>query len=194
MDRLRIGVALYNTGHYLAAHEPLESKWLEAPADERDDCLQGLIQATAAVYKSRTGNRSGAAGLAESAAGYLNSCEDLAVGALVAWLEGLAADPTLGERDEPPLLEIEEKTLGVYDLTPPEIVTAAEAVAETDGDELLEKASEYAELDLENGQESTPFVTLTLDYLCDPTPVVRQRLKEYVERRSMRESDVDGLF
>jgi hypothetical protein len=194
MDRLRAGVALYNTGNYLAAHEPLESKWLEAPAGERDECLQGLIQATAAVYKSRIGNHSGAAGLAESAAEYLNSCEDLAVGALVAWLEKLAGDPTLGEHEEPPLLEIEGKALGIYDLPPAEVVTAAEAVAETDDDELLEKASEYAALDLKNGRESTQFVTLTLDYLCDPTPVVRQRLKEHVERRSTRESDVDGLF
>lgn len=194
MDRLRAGVALYNAGHYLAAHEPLESKWLEAPAGERDECLQGLIQATAAVYKSQTGNHSGAAGLAESAAEYLNSCEDLAVSALVAWLEKLATDPTLGKREEPPLLDIEGKALEIYDLPPAGIVTAAEAVAETDGDELLGKASEYAAFDLENGQESTPFVTLTVDYLCDPTPVVRQRLKEHVERRSTRESDVDGLF
>jgi hypothetical protein len=194
MNRLRAGVALYNTGHYLAAHEPLESKWLEAPAGERDDCLQGLIQTTAAVYKSRTGNRSGAAGLAESADEYLNSCDDLAVDALRAWLERLAADPSLGEYEEPPPLEIEGKTLGIDDLTPPEIVTATKAVAETDGDELLEEAAEYAESDIENGEGSTPFVTLTLDYLYDPTPVIRQRLKEHVERRSSRASDVDGLF
>ena len=69
MDHLRAGAALFNAGHYLAAHEPWETRWLEDPRGERDDCLQGLVQATAATHKARTGNWSGAVGLAESGGG-----------------------------------------------------------------------------------------------------------------------------
>lgn len=194
MDRLRIGVALYNSGRYLAAHEPLEESWLDAPAGGRDDCLQGLIQATAAVYKSRGGNDSGAIGLAESAVGYLNTCEEIAVGPLVAWLERLAVDPALGHRDRPPELQVDGEAIGPYDLTPDEAIAAGEAVAETEADDLLEHAVAYADADVRDGEETSPFVALTVEYITDPRPVVRQRLREHVERRLTRESDVEGLF
>ena len=194
MDRLRIGVALYNSGWYLAAHEPLEALWLERPAGEREDYLQGLIQATAAVHKSRNGNEAGAAGLAESARGYLNGCGDTAVDALREWLGRLAADPTLADGEVPPELRFDGEVIGIYDLHPDEIAHAAEAVAETEADELLINAAEYVAADLAAGDESSPFVTLTLDYIRDPTAIVRQRLREHVERRRARESDVEGLF
>jgi hypothetical protein len=194
MDRRRIGIALYNSGRYLAAHEPLEALWLEAPASERDDCLQGLIQATAAVHKSRIGNDTGAAGLAERSIEYLRACEDIPVDALAAWLEGLAADPNRARRETPPQLHIDGDAVDVYDLAGPGIVAAGEAVAETDEDPLLAATVEYAASDLEDGPETSPFVTLLSDYLTDPTPVVRQRLRDHVERRRMRDADVDGLF
>jgi len=90
MNRLRIGVALYNAGRYLAAHEPLEELWLDAPTGERDDCLQGLIQASAAVYKARRGNDAGAVGLAESASEYINDCSTVDAEALRPWLSEVA--------------------------------------------------------------------------------------------------------
>ncbi len=196
MNRLRAGIALYNTGHYLAAHEPLEELWLEAPAGERDDCIQGLIQATAAVYKSRVGNETGAVGLAESAIGYVNECDGFAVAVdpLVTWLERLAAEPALGERETPPDLRFDGEAIDPYKLTPGELLVAAEAVAETNGDNVLMRAVEYAESDIRDGRESSPFVTLALDCISESDPVVRQRLREHVERRQARESDVDGLF
>lgn len=194
MDRLRAGVALYNAGHYLAAHEPLEERWLERPAGEREDCLQGLIQATAAVYKSRTENLTGAAGLAESAVAYLSGCETVDVEALSAWLDRLTADPELGGRERPPELRIEGDPVTVEDLRFPAAGIAARALAETRADEVVLAAVEYATADLEAGNETSPFVTLTLDYVRRDDRIVRRRLQEHVERRRTRDSDVDGLF
>lgn len=196
MDRLRAGIALYNAGHYLAAHEPLETRWLESPAGERDDCLQGLIQATAAVHKSRIGNATGAVGLAESAADYLTGCgdTDVDVEPLLAWLDRLASDPELGTRERPPELRIDGDIVTADELRFPAAAAAARALAETRDDEIVLSAVDYAETDLDAGAETSPFVTLTLDYVRNGDPIVRRRLREHVERRRMRESDVDGLF
>lgn len=191
MDHLRAGTALFNAGHYLAAHEPWEERWLEDPRGERDDCVQGLVQAAAATYKARTGNWPGAVGLAESGAGYLADCDREA---LRAWLERLAADPELGERERPPPVRVDGAVVTVDDLEFPAAGIAAEALAETRGNETVERAVEYATADVEAGEETTPFVTLTLAYLRDDSPAVRQRLADHVERREMREGDVEGLF
>ena len=40
MDHLRAGAALFNAGHYLAAHEPWEERWLQDP---RDADVEGLF-------------------------------------------------------------------------------------------------------------------------------------------------------
>jgi hypothetical protein len=193
--RLRAGVALYNAGRYLAAHEPLESLWLEAPAGERDDCLQGLLQASVAAHKSREGNESGAVGLAESAREYLASCGDrsVAVDALEPWLDRLREDPTLARREEPPTIRLEGTAVRVTDLGPEAAIHAVEAVAETDADDLLGAAAAYAAADLEDRGDNR-FLTLAAEYVETGESIVRQRLGEHVERRRMRESDVAGLF
>jgi uncharacterized protein len=46
-ELLRLGVDLYNAGHYWNAHEAWEEVWLEAPNELRA-FYQGLIQVTAA--------------------------------------------------------------------------------------------------------------------------------------------------
>ena len=191
MDHLRAGAALFNAGHYLAAHEPWEERWLQDPRDAREDCIQGLVQAAAATYKARTGNWSGAVGLAESGAGYLGDCgrEDLR-----AWLRRLAADPELGERERPPPVAVEGSVVTVEDLRFPAAAIAAEALAETRGDELLKQAVAYAEADLEAGEGTSPFVALVLSYLREESPVVRERIADHVRRRRSRDSDVEGLF
>jgi len=195
MDRLRAGVALYNAGRYLAAHEPLESLWLEAPAGERDDCLQGLLQASVAAHKSRGGNESGAVGLAESAREYLTACGErpIDVGGLRAWLDRLVEDPALARRAEPPTLRLEGAALAVTDLGPGAAIHAVEAVAETDADDLLGTAAAYAAADLEGGGDNR-FLALAAECVETGEPIVRRRLGEHVERRRMRESDVAGLF
>ena len=188
---LRAGAALFNAGHYLAAHEPWEERWLEAPRGERDDCLQGLVQAAAATYKARTGNWSGAVGLAESGASYLAGCDRAE---LRGWLRRLAADPEVAERERPPPVRVDGAVVTVEDLQFPAAAEAATALAETRGDGTVERAVEYAEADLEAGDGTSPFVTLTLAYLRDDSPAVRQRLADHVQRRRARDADVEGLF
>ena len=196
MGNLRVGIALYNAGRHLAAHEPLEELWLEAPAGERDDCLQGLIQATAAVYKADSGNRAGAVGLAESAADYLTDCADapVAVTTLADWLDRLVVAPALPERERPPTLRIDGEAVGIDDLTPAEVLLAGDAVAETDDDGLLAAAVTYADSDVEGVDKTTPLVALVRAYIAEPNAVVRDRLQSFVERRRTRESDVEGVF
>ena len=46
-ELLRLGVDLYNTGHFWHAHEAWEAVWLDAPQELRS-FYQGLIQVTAA--------------------------------------------------------------------------------------------------------------------------------------------------
>jgi hypothetical protein len=81
----------------------------------------------------------------------------------------------------------------LHGLSPTEIVVAGAAVAETTDDDLLESAVEHADADLD-GSASDPLVALLVDWLAEPTTTVRQRLEAHVDRREMRESDVEGLF
>jgi hypothetical protein len=188
---LRAGAALFNAGHHLAAHEPWEERWLEAPRGQRDDCIQGLVQAAAATDKARTGNWPGAVGLAESGAAYLADCER---DELRDWVRRLAADPELAERERPPPVRVDDEVVTVEDLQFPAAASAAAALAETRGDETIERAAAYAASDVEAGDETSPFVTLTLAYLRDDSPAVRRRLADHVRRRRSQESDVEGLF
>lgn len=57
-------------------------------------------------------------------------------------------------------------------------------------------AVEYARADLDSGDEGSRFVTFVWDFVTDAggRALIHQRLGEHVERREMRESDVDGLF
>ncbi len=190
MDHLRAGAALFNAGHHLAAHEPWEERWLEAPRGARDDRLQGLIQATAAIHKARTGDWTGAVGLADGAVGYLGGDHD----PLRRWLRRLAADPELAERERPPPLSIDGAVVTVDDLRFPAAAVAAEALAETRGDDVAERAVDYARSDVADGDETSPFVRLTLSYVRDGSPAVRQRLADHVRRRRARDADVEGLF
>jgi hypothetical protein len=191
MDHLRAGAALFDAGHYLAAHEPWEERWLEAPRGERDDCIQGLVQASAATHKARTGNWSGAVGLATSGAGYLEGCRH---DELRAWLQRLAADPELAERERPPTPAVDGEPVGVEDLQFPAAAHAATALAETRGEAFAEQAVAYARRDLESGDETSRFVRLVLSYVRDGSAAVRDRLEDHVERRQARDADVEGLF
>lgn len=198
MDRLRAGTALYNAGYYLAAHEPWEELWLEDPRGEREDCVQGLVQTTAATYKARTGNWAGAVGLAESGRAYLGDCDGSVVPVdaepLRRWLAAIASDPEVAERQPPPALRLEGAAVHPRDLEFPAAAEAARALAETRGDETVERAVDYAEADLAEGDETSPFVTLVLEYLRGGSSTARRRLEEHVQRRRSRDADVDGLF
>lgn len=195
-DYLRAGVALFNDGYYLSAHEPWEESWLMDRRDDRDDCLQGLVQATGAIHHAIEGNPDGASGLSGSAPGYLEECADSSVRVtdLGNWLDELTDDPDLVSTDPPPQLTVEGAVVELSDLEFPAAGIAAEAIAETRDDHHLEQAVAYAESDLADGRSTSPLVTLVLDVLAGGGHTVRRRLEQHVDRRRSRDDDVAGLF
>ncbi|MFC6836898.1 DUF309 domain-containing protein [Halomarina ordinaria] len=202
MDRaLRAGVALYNAGEYHAAHDPWEEEWLELDAGRDRDFLQGLVQFTAAVYHAREGNERGAVGLAAGAREYLaplgSEYRGVALDPVRAYLDALAADPTVVERRDPVALDVEGVALAVADLTFEEAALAARALAaEYDYDtDLLDRATEFGRADLDAGRATSPFVALVMDFAEGRNrALVYRRLSEHVDRREHEERDVEGLF
>jgi hypothetical protein len=198
MDHLRAGIAVYNAGHYHAAHDAWEERYLEIEGTQRD-FYQGLIQHTAAIHHARHRNWAGATGLADSALGYLDGVDDRGVNLadVRAWLSILCDDPEVIQRRRPPVLTHRGKPVGLRDLQFPAAGIAARMVAEGAGydENLLAQAVGYAEADLADEEVGSPFVSLVLDFVRgDQRGIVVQRLGEHVRRRQAREDDVSGLF
>jgi len=199
---LRAGIALYNAGQYRIAHDAWEHAWIGmSDADERKDFLQGLIQFTVAIHHATVDNAAGARSLAEKAPTYLGGYGDGFAGVDLApvrsYLAALREDPTVVERRDPPTLTRHGEAVGLEDLDFDGTLLVADAIAETEDDEeLIEQAIEYAQADLEAGDEGSQFVTLLFDYVRQPGArgIIRQRLGEHVERRRARDEDVEGLF
>jgi hypothetical protein len=195
-------MAIYNAGEFHAAHDAWEVPWLDLDRGTDDErLLHGLIQFTAAIHHATEGNPEGARGLAASAREYLDGLEGyrgVNVGDARGYLESLLADPTgIGPADAPEL---------TIEGVPPSLDTAAFEVGAIAarvlaeeygyGEKVIETAIEYARRDLADGEETSPFVTLVLDFAGeeDHRAVVAQRLGEHVERREAREADLKGLF
>jgi hypothetical protein len=200
---LRAGVAIYNAGHYHAAHDAWEDRWLELESGTPDErFLHGLIQFTAAVHHARNRNWSGATGLADSGRGYLADLPPEHRGANVdavrTYLAALKRDPERIERGPPPALTHEGTALGLGDLDFAATTVAAAVLAEELGydEAAIERAVEYARADLEAGEEGSRFVALLFDFVRDDEhrAVVAQRLAEQGQRRAGRDADVGGLF
>jgi hypothetical protein len=195
-------MAIYNAGEFHAAHDAWEVPWLDLDRGTDDErLLHGLIQFTAAIHHATEGNPEGARGLAASAREYLDGLKGyrgVNVGDARGYLESLLADPTgIGPADAPEL---------TIEGVPPSLDTAAFEVGAIAarvlaeeygyGEKVIETAIEYARRDLADGEETSPFVTLVLDFAReeDHRAVVAQRLGEHVERREAREADLKGLF
>jgi hypothetical protein len=200
---LRAGVAVFNTGAYLAAHDPWEAAWL--PLDEGSDerLLHGLIQVAAGTHHARTGNVEGATTLAASARDYLSGLDGhrgVDLGPVRDWLDAVATDPAAaGERD-PPLIGVDGVALDPGDLEFPAASVAAPHLAAARGDEetadLLRRAADYGRADLADGKTESPFVMLTQEFLDPDRPdgPPLGRLRGHVRRREQRDADVAGLF
>jgi hypothetical protein len=195
-------MAIYNAGKFHAAHDAWEDSWLGLENGSEDErLLHGLIQFTAAIHHATEGNPTGARGLATSAREYLDGLEGhrrVNVGNAREYLEGLAADPTGIEPADPPKLTIEGVPPALDTATFEVGAIAARVLAEeySYDEEVVESAIEYARRDLADGEATSPFVTLVLDFAGeeDHRAVVAQRLGEHVERREAREADLKGLF
>jgi len=114
------GAAVFNVGHYHAAHDAWEDYWLaleSGTADER--FLHGLIQFTAAAHHAANDRREGAVGLAASALTYLGGVGATYRGVdlepVVRYLEALQAASDVAAVAVPPLL-IDDASIAVEDL------------------------------------------------------------------------------
>ncbi|WP_254762956.1 DUF309 domain-containing protein [Natrinema marinum] len=202
-DRLRAGAAVFNDGHYHAAHDAWEDRWLELAADSDDELLlHGLIQYSAAVYHARERNWEGAVGLAESAGEYLAGLpadyRDLRLEPIRSFLARLAADPEVVERRQAEEIEHEGTTPTLADIGFEPTAIAAVVLAEEFGydEEPVGRARAYARQDLEAGEDDSRFITLLFDFVRedDHRGIIYRRLTDHVSRRRAREEDVDGLF
>jgi hypothetical protein len=199
---LRAGIAIYNAGEYLAAHDAWEERWLELTDGPDKRLLQGMIQLTAAVYHAQNRNWLGARKLADSAGEYLEDLPDdyrgVNVDAVREFLAVLAADPGLIDRRRPLLLRHESRAVLPEDLDFESTAVAAHALAEAVDEyeeSVVERAAEYARETVE-ADGSDQFVGLVFDFVREPEhrSIVYRRLADHVDRRRRRETDVDGLF
>ena len=199
---LRAGIAIYNAGEYLAAHDAWEERWLELTDGPDKRLLQGMIQLTAAVYHARNRNWLGARKLADSAGEYL---EDLPgdyrgvnVDEVREFLAALAADPDVIDRQRPLRLRHEGQAVLPEDLDFESTAVAAHALAEAMDEyeeSVVERAAGYAR-ETVDADGSDQFVGLVFDFVREPEhrPIIYQRLADHVDRRRRRETDADGLF
>ena len=200
---LHAGIAIYNDGHYHAAHDAWEDRWrsLEDGTDD-ERLLHGLIQFTATIHHARERNWDGCVGLAESALGYLEDLptgyREVDLGAVRRYLTVLVSDPEVIERRPPVRIAHDGSVPTLETLSVTETATAAPVLAEALGYEegVLERAVGYALTDLEAGRDDSRFITLLFDFVREDAHrgIVYQRLTGHVNRRKAREEDVEGLF
>lgn len=187
-ERVRAGVAAFNTGEYAAARDV----WREGGST--------LADAAAVITRGRTGSFDGLASDARAAGEALSGVDGkrkVDVAALRDYLDTVTNDPEALERRRPPAITLDGERIALNDLDIEEVLALAPAIADTFGGERerAEAAVEYACEDLDEDGTSA-FVTLCYDVVTDPEarPIAYQRLVERVERREAREKDVEGLF
>jgi hypothetical protein len=129
------GVALFNEGYHLAAHEPWEAAWLPLETGDDERLLHGLIAATAATHHATDRNWSGAAGCAANAVDYLTAVSpghrDVSLEPVVEWCRRLRVDPETIERVGPPRIRVDEAATGFTDLDVHAALLAAPGLAST---------------------------------------------------------------
>lgn len=209
---LRAGIAIYNAGYYHAAHDAWEEYWMGLSAGQDRDFLQGLIQFTAAVYHTTNDNWIGARKLAGTSQEYLEGLgeryRDVDLSTVRYHLRALERDTERVGAEPPPQIAYNGNRVGLDDLDFEATGVAATVLAEdlAYDESVFERGVEYATRDLEDGNETSPFVSLVFDFVresqagaepdteIDRRDIIAQRLGEHVDRRRSREADVDGLF
>ncbi|WP_232687127.1 DUF309 domain-containing protein [Halobacterium zhouii] len=198
---LRAGIAVFDAGHYHAAHDAWEDAWLDLPDGDDERLLHGLIQFSAAVHHVSEGNQTGAVGLCGSARGYLEGLpadyRGVNVETVRTYLAALERDPEEVGKTDPPALTYNGEELDLGALDPPAGVEATLALAEHAGydEDIFERAATYAREALREG-ELNEFGALLCDFAAQPEQrgLVAARLEQHVQRRQQREDDVAGLF
>lgn len=199
-DHLRAGIAVYNEGRYHAAHDTWEEYWLDLDEGDDERFLHGLIQFTAVVHHASEENWSGAQGLAESAAEYLDGLPDpyhgVALDRVRSFLAATAADPHHAAAD-PPALTHDGEAIDYDALDFDATAIAARVLAEAGryDEEVIDDAVDRARSELD-GDGGSQFVGMLFSFVRerDQRPVVYQRLRDHVELEQQRDDDVRGLF
>lgn len=198
---LYAGVALFNEGHHLAAHEPWEAAWLPLETGDDERLLHGLIAATAATHHATDHNWSGAAGCAANAVDYLTAVSpghrDVSLEPVVKWCRRLRADPETIARVGPPRITVDGTAIGFTDLDLDAALLAAPGLASTvdaGSEDTLEAAATLAVE--EQGTGRTQVIDLIFSYLNYPErrPQIAARIGDHVERANRKRRDADGLF
>ncbi|MEF8829672.1 MAG: DUF309 domain-containing protein [Haloarcula sp.] len=199
-DHLRAGIAVYNEGRYHAAHDAWEAYWLDLDSGDDERFLHGLIQFTAVVYHASEANWSGAQGLAESAAEYLEGLPDpyrgVALAEVRSFLAATAADPHHAAADPPALTHNGESVdYDALDFDATAIAAAVLAEAGRYDEAVIDDAVRRARDELD-GDGGSQFVGMLFSFVRerDQRPVVYQRLRDHVELEQQRDDDVRGLF
>jgi hypothetical protein len=195
------GVALFNEGYHLAAHEPWEAAWLPLETGDDERLLHGLIAATAATHHATDRNWSGAAGCAANAVDYLTAVSpghrDVSLEPVVEWCRRLRVDPETIERVGPPRIRVDEAATGFTDLDVHAALLAAPGLASTvdAGDAATLETAATLAIE-ERGTGRTQVIDLVFSYLTHPErrPQIAARIDDHVGRANRKRRDVDGLF
>jgi len=195
------GVALFNEGYHLAAHEPWEAAWLPLETGDDERLLHGLIAATAATHHATDRNWSGAAGCAANAVDYLTAVppghRDVSLEPVVEWCRRLRVDPETIERVGPPRIRVDEAATGFTDLDVHAALLAAPGLASTvdAGDAATLETAATLAIE-ERGTGRTQVIDLVFSYLTHPErrPQIAARIDDHVGRANRKRRDVDGLF
>jgi hypothetical protein len=198
-DHLRAGIAVYNEGRYHAAHDAWEEYWLDLDRGDDERFLHGLIQFTAVVHHASEANWSGARGLAESAAEYLDGLPDPYRGVALAdvrdFLDEAAADPQRAA--DPPALTHDSEVVDYDELGFEATAVAAGVLAEAGryDEGVLDAAVDRARSELD-GDGGSGFVGMVFSFVREreQRPVVYQRLRDHVQLERQKDDDVRGLF
>lgn len=79
LERIGVGLELYNKGEYWECHEVLEDPWIEDPCDNARNVYWAVIQVAAALVHFHNGNIIGARSLIKKAKQKIDRCETLGV-------------------------------------------------------------------------------------------------------------------
>lgn len=197
---LRAGIALFNEAHHHAAHHAWEEEWLERPTDTPDEqLLHGLIQYTAAIYHVHQHNFDGAAGVASSAVGYLETLDPTYRGVCLPpirnTLVDIAAQPEAIDPDAVDPIIHRGETPVFVDLNTEELQIVACILAEEHTSwsrSIIVDAISFAERE----QPDNRFGALLVDFVTNDThrSLIYNRLAAHVERERHRDASVTGLF
>ena len=200
---LKVGIAIYNSGEYHAAHGAWERYWLKLEKGSRDKLfLQGLIQFTAIIYHGINENWKGMRGLVESSLVYLNEMPEVYRGvdieSIRECLIEMKKDVKAFSQENIPSINYEGGKMELEDLEIESAFVAAEVIAEeieVYEYETIKEAIDYVKEGLEE-KKYKKIEQLIVTFVKDPD--LREMAYEQIRNRMGRirenRKDIKKLF